>query len=233
MDKFGFIPLQDQALPTSHIPSNTSGSIWLGHARIVDSGVCNYMKMQIPVYSQLNVDGWQKYLEGYWDKQLIYLLKYGFHLNFNHNITFNHELQNHKFANDHPQVIEAYLMEEMKYRAILGPFTASLINNSHVSPMVTRDKPGAKNRHVTVDLSFSQDHSPIHCDNEAEVTILNTDHTRDMTLAAIARNIFMLTAQFDQRLELCISKARKMWLQIFCLDCTRALNTSKIITNNA
>ena len=37
----------------------------------------------------------------------------------------------------------------------------------------------------------------IHCDNEAAVRILNTGHTRDMTLAAIARNISMLTARFD------------------------------------
>ena len=37
----------------------------------------------------------------------------------------------------------------------------------------------------------------IHCDNQAVVTILNTGYTRDLTLAAIARNIFMLTAQLN------------------------------------
>ena len=37
----------------------------------------------------------------------------------------------------------------------------------------------------------------IHCDNQEVVNISNTGYTRDMTLAAIARNIFMLIAQFD------------------------------------
>ena len=41
----------------------------------------------------------------------------------------------------------------------------------------------------------------IHCDNQAVVTILTTGHTRDMTLAAIARNIRMLTAQMDVEIK--------------------------------
>ena len=36
-----------------------------------------------------------------------------------------------------------------------------------------------------------------HSDNQAVVTILNTRYTRDLSLAAIARNIFMLTAQLN------------------------------------
>ena len=37
----------------------------------------------------------------------------------------------------------------------------------------------------------------IFCDNAAVVSVLNSGKTRDMTLAAIARNIFMETAQAD------------------------------------
>ena len=37
----------------------------------------------------------------------------------------------------------------------------------------------------------------IHCDNLAVVTVLQSGKTRDSTLAAISRNIFMLAAQFD------------------------------------
>ena len=37
----------------------------------------------------------------------------------------------------------------------------------------------------------------IHCDNQAVVNILNRGRTRDLTLAAIARNIFMDTATHD------------------------------------
>ena len=37
----------------------------------------------------------------------------------------------------------------------------------------------------------------IHCDNQAVVSVLNSGHTRDMTLAAMARNINRITAQLD------------------------------------
>ena len=41
----------------------------------------------------------------------------------------------------------------------------------------------------------------IYCDNEAVVTILNSGKTRDPTLAAISRNIFMQCASYDIHLE--------------------------------
>ena len=37
----------------------------------------------------------------------------------------------------------------------------------------------------------------IACDNQAVVMVLNSGKTRDLTLAAIARNIVMEAAQFD------------------------------------
>ena len=41
----------------------------------------------------------------------------------------------------------------------------------------------------------------IHCDNEAVVTILNSGKTRDLTLSAISRNIFMHCASYDIYLQ--------------------------------
>ena len=37
----------------------------------------------------------------------------------------------------------------------------------------------------------------IHCDNQAVFYVLNSGHTRDITLAAITRNVAMLTAKGD------------------------------------
>ena len=37
----------------------------------------------------------------------------------------------------------------------------------------------------------------IHCDNEAVVTVLSTGKTKDLTLAAIARNVWLSTAEYD------------------------------------
>ena len=60
---------------------------------------------------------------------------------------------------DHPQDIKAYLEEEKKFQAILGPYNVSPLRNLHVSPLMTRDKPGANHRRVIVDLSYPQGHS--------------------------------------------------------------------------
>ena len=80
------------------------------------------MRAQIPVQSQLNIDSWEKHLKNYWDKQLIFLIKYGFPLDFDPSIALDHKNKNHKSAIDYPQDIQAYLNEEMKFQAILGPF---------------------------------------------------------------------------------------------------------------
>ena len=51
---------------------------------------------------------------------------------------------------------------------------------------------------IYLDIEFRKDvQMSIHYDNQTVVTILNTGYTRDLTLAAIARNIFMLTAQLN------------------------------------
>ena len=50
--------------------------------------------------------------------------------------------------------IEAYLTEEMEYKAILGPFYKPPISDLHVSPFMTREKPGAPHHRVIIDLSF-------------------------------------------------------------------------------
>ena len=42
----------------------------------------------------------------------------------------------------------------------------------------------------------------IHCDNQAVVLVINSGKTRDLTLAAITRNIAMITASQDINLKL-------------------------------
>ena len=185
-DKFGFIPLQDQLLPQEDIPAVKNQSILQDHAEVAKSGTYNFMKAQIPVQSQLNVDSWEKHLQQYWDRQLVFLIKYGFPLHVDPAITLNHEINNHKSAIDHPQDIQAYLDEEIKYHAILGPFKDSPIKNLHVSPLMTRDKPGSQHRRVIVDLSYPQNHSVnagvegnAYLTSEFLLTLPSVDHITD------------------------------------------------------
>ena len=42
----------------------------------------------------------------------------------------------------------------MEHKAILGPFHTPPIPDLHVSPFMTREKPGAPHRRVIIDLSF-------------------------------------------------------------------------------
>ena len=66
---------------------------------------------------------------------------------------------NHASVNQFPQDVEAYLAEECRFEAILGPFDSSPIDNCHYSPFMTREKPGSDNRRVSIDLSWPKEHS--------------------------------------------------------------------------
>ena len=42
----------------------------------------------------------------------------------------------------------------MDFKAIVGPFPEHPCDNGHISPFMTRDKPGSKHRRVIIDLSW-------------------------------------------------------------------------------
>ena len=65
------------------------------------------------------------------------------------------EGDNHASAIQYPAYIEAYLQEEHKFNAILGPFKENPIPGGHCSPFMTRHKPNSERRRVIIDLSWS------------------------------------------------------------------------------
>ena len=154
--KFGYIPLGDLHLPPE-INSQTLDIDPLSlHKIIKQSGNFNFLKAQITVSSQLKPDVWDTLLQDYWDKQLCSLIRFGFPLDFDRNISLESHLENHFSAKAYPQDIEAYLQEEISHEAILGPFNQPPIQDLHVSPFMTREKPNAPHRRVIIDLSFPQ-----------------------------------------------------------------------------
>ena len=157
--KFGFILLSDLALPSVDKRIPLQGSLLQARYDVSKEGNHNFMGAQIQIPSQLNPDVWQDYLIDYWDKQLPYLIRYGFPLDFDIGVDLNHTEVNHPSANHHVPDVNAYLPEEVKYKAVLGPFRESPYPDLHISPFMTRDKPGAKNRRVIIDLSYPQNHS--------------------------------------------------------------------------
>ena len=104
--------------------------------------------------SQLNVDRWEELLKGYWDQQLLQLLRFGFPLDFNRSCTLHNEQGNHTSATQFPLDMDAYIEEEFGYGALLDPFKENPIENCHTSPFMTRNKSNSDRRRVIIDLSW-------------------------------------------------------------------------------
>ena len=142
-DKFGFIPLGPL------IPPNTDKQIeeGLDPIKLYDitrnEKTFNFLSSQVRVHSQLNPGVWEKLLANYWDQQLIYLIKYGFLVDFNRNSKLTAMDKNHTSALTFPKDVEAYIQEKQKFGAIHGPFDYPPFDNLQTSPFMTRDKPGA------------------------------------------------------------------------------------------
>ena len=50
------------------------------HEEVKKFNIPNYLGTRIPVKSQMNIQAWESLLEGYWDRQLLECLKFGFPL---------------------------------------------------------------------------------------------------------------------------------------------------------
>ena len=112
-----------------------------------------------------------------------FLIKHGLPLDFDPDISLNHTIINHRSEMDHPQ---AYLEEERNFQAILGPNNVSPLSNLHISPLMARDKPGAKHRRVIADLRYPQGHSvnagvdgESYLKSEFLLTLPSVDHITD------------------------------------------------------
>ena len=144
------------------------------HKIVAESGKPIFLQARIRVDTQLNLDEWQKQLEGYWDTQLMDL-RFGFPLDFNRLSPLQWEGQNHKSTIDHPNDIETYLAEERSFNAIVGPFKNHPCPNGHISPFMSREKPDSSNRRVIIDLSWPLDQSVNS--GIAKTSYLGTDFT--------------------------------------------------------
>ena len=154
----GFVPIGEQLLPNTHqtqVRYYAMGrSPFEIHELVKSTGRPNFMQARFLLESQFNVKAWEKYLHGYWDRQLLHLIQFGFPLDFNRSCPLIHEQGNHKSAIEFPNDISAYIEEEKKYNALLGPFDSHPISAGHCSPFMTRAKPNSDRRRVIVDLSW-------------------------------------------------------------------------------
>ena len=151
---FGYIPLNDLLVYNGpHVFWEKVPDILEAHNIIRHSGVPNFLKARIPVVTQLNPDRWSFYLQDYWDKQLLDLIKYGFLLDFDRKSVLQPNYDNHASAIQHCDQIDHCLSEELKYGAIYGPFK-HLPFPVHISPLMTRPKQNSEKRRTIMDLSW-------------------------------------------------------------------------------
>ena len=128
------------------------------HKLIQKSGLPNFLSCRIPIQGQLKSDRWRYHLQGYWDRQLVDLITYGFPLDFDRNVLLKSVAENHKSALDFPQEIDKYIQTEIRHGALLGPYQ-SLPIDSHISPLMTRAKQNSEKRRTIIDLSWPKGHA--------------------------------------------------------------------------
>ena len=68
------------------------------------------------------------------------------------------DMYNHASALAYKNEVSAYIKDEVKANAMLGPFSTLPFDKFHVSPLLSRPKPGNKRR-IIVDLSWPRDNS--------------------------------------------------------------------------
>ena len=86
------------------------------------------------------------------------LLRFGFPLDFHRQTKFISTEDNHASAFQNPIHVEKYIMDELQYSAILGPFDNKPIA-SHISHLMVRDKQESDNKRTIMDLSWPKGHS--------------------------------------------------------------------------
>ena len=122
------------------------------------SGLPNYLACRIPIKSHLKCQNWAKYLHSYWDRQLLDLLRFRFPLDFDRQIKLLLAEDSHASAVQNPIHVEKYIMDELQYSAIFGPFDNKLIA-FHISPLMVRDNQDSDNKRTIIDLSWPKGHS--------------------------------------------------------------------------
>ena len=80
------------------------------------------------------------------------MIEFGFPLDFDRACTLGQTLDNLSSANDYTDQVDKYIQEEIKYKAMLGPFDTPPFN-LHISPFMTREKAGLDTRRTIIDLS--------------------------------------------------------------------------------
>ena len=120
---FGFIPLTSlKKYNGNPVHYDQIPDIITAHYIVTKTGLPNFLGARIPIASQLHPQRWRSYLANFWDKQLPDLIEFGFLLDFCRGGTLQSTEKNHLSALQNTTHAEQYIMEELSYGAIHGPY---------------------------------------------------------------------------------------------------------------
>lgn len=117
----------------------------------------NYLGAKIPLETALNIHAWYDLLKDYHDSELCDFLKYGWPLGYLRDTPPTSAPGNHPSAVAHMQHVHKFISEELRHKALVGPFAADPFTPwVRYSPIMTRPKRESDNRRIIVDLSYPQ-----------------------------------------------------------------------------
>jgi hypothetical protein len=128
--KFGFIPLQQNVVTQGPVNQQfTAQQLW-GKKRVSEIGIYNYNSYRVPVQSGFNVDRFQELAEGYEDKQLFELLRFGFPLDITKHFNPFNDTVNHTSSVKFPEQVKQFINTELQNGALKGPIDIKDYSNT-------------------------------------------------------------------------------------------------------
>jgi len=117
--------------------------------------VPNFQGARCPVVSTFNIDNWTSYLEHYEDKIVIEFLRYGWPINFDRTFLPISTLCNHPSAQANAHYLSNYVISELSFDSICGPFSCNPFDvDCVISPLLCVTKRDSDKLRVVHDLSF-------------------------------------------------------------------------------
>lgn len=119
-------------------------------------GTSNETGAKEPVPTRLDIQKWTSLATGHSDDTIVLNgIKYGFSVQYTGSPLQELPIEMHASGEKFKSHIKAYIHEEIKYKAIAGPFKKPPFDGwCRTSPLMTRPKSNSLKRRVIVDLSF-------------------------------------------------------------------------------
>lgn len=117
----------------------------------------NFLGARRTLESGLHLQSWETLLQGYHDAEICFFLRYGWPVGYHKESPPAHAHDNHPSARAHASHVKAFIQEELKYKAIVGPFDSPPFSPwTHRSPIMTRPKKNSEKRRIIIDLSYPE-----------------------------------------------------------------------------